>query len=266
MSQFPVFLSPKQIIKILFPKLWIEIVFRFRKERFEKELYLIPILCNKQQTAIDIGANQGIYTYCMAKHARKVISFEPNFRLRPALNRIAGSNVVVQMEALSDARRTVKMRLDPTNNGLSTIEPRNHFLAANQAVTPLTDEVITDTLDSFQLSDISVIKIDVEGHEEAVLSGARKTIYRNKPVLIVESENQHNRGAPDRVNEFLTELGYKGFFIKDRRLKELSELNVDDMQVENRTSGMPYVNNFIFVPAYEEAIIERLRVMVNSLR
>ena len=236
------------------------------KSHFEKELFLIPILCNKRQIAIDIGANQGVYTYYMAKHARKVISFEPNQRLRPALDRVAGRNVVVQTEALSDARRTVKMRLDPTNNGLSTIEPRNDFHAANQDAVHILDDVETDTLDSFQLSGISVIKIDVEGHEEAVLHGARDTIDRNKPVLIVETENQHNRGAPDRVTRFLTELGYRGFFIKDRRLNEMSKLRISDIQVENRALGIPYINNFIFVPEQNQAIIESLRIMAGSLR
>ena len=51
------------------------------------------------------------------------------------------------------------------------------------------------TLDSYNLSNIGFIKIDVEGHELDVLRGAEVTLRRDQPNLLIEIENRH---APTR--------------------------------------------------------------------
>jgi FkbM family methyltransferase len=43
------------------------------------------------------------------------------------------------------------------------------------------------TLDSLNLDNISMIKIDVENHENEVLEGAKQTILRNKPIVFIEN-------------------------------------------------------------------------------
>src|SRR5262249_56409692 len=47
-------------------------------------------------------------------------------------------------------------------------------------------EVEVRTLDSYGFTDVRVIKVDVEGGEMDVLEGARQTILRDRPALIVE--------------------------------------------------------------------------------
>jgi hypothetical protein len=42
------------------------------------------------------------------------------------------------------------------------------------------------TIDSFGFSDVSLIKIDVEGHEKAVLLGAAQTIRTQHPTIFIE--------------------------------------------------------------------------------
>jgi FkbM family methyltransferase len=256
----------KKTIKLIFPQLWVEILLRVRKQHFEKELFLAQIFCNKKQIAIDIGANQGIYTYFMAKFAKKVISFEPNIRLQPALNRIAPKNVAVQMVALSDASGRTLMKIDPTNDGVSTIEQKNHFRGTKAGADIVEMEVTTDTLDSFKLSDVSFIKIDVEGHEEAVLRGAWNTIAQNLPVLIIESENRHNEGAPVRVSEMLGKLGYQGFFIKNDQLRSFGDLEASDIDVGSLARRMQYINNFIYVPVENISSLEQISQVVRTLR
>jgi FkbM family methyltransferase len=266
MHQHRLFYIMKSTIKIIFPRIWLYILLRIRRKHFEKELFLIPQLCNKNQIAIDIGANQGIYTYCMAKHAQRVIAFEPNKAVAEALKRVATKNVVLRVVALSDVSGTTLMRIDPTNDGISTIEPNNNFAAANQNVSPMEIEVTTQTLDSFELSDISLIKIDVEGHEEAVLRGALKTIAGSLPVLIIETENQHNSGAPLRVTQMLRKLGYEGFFIKDKRLQAFADLQDHDTDVTNWDKGLCYINNFIYIPRSKRREIENIERVALALR
>jgi len=50
------------------------------------------------------------------------------------------------------------------------------------------------TLDSFDYTDIGFIKIDVEGYEYKVLLGAKETIKKYRPVLLVE-QNRGNLNA-----------------------------------------------------------------------
>jgi FkbM family methyltransferase len=69
-------------------------------------------------------------------------------------------------------------------------------------------EMITTNAEIIPLDDLAlapkVIKIDVEGFEYSVLQGARKTILKYRPFVIIEAE--HNDGS--QVIEFLKELDY----------------------------------------------------------
>jgi hypothetical protein len=77
-----------QVIKSLFPTLWIEIGLRWRRRHFEPEVFLVPLLCNKNQIAIDVGENQGIDTYYMARFTKAVVAFEPNVDLIASLKKV----------------------------------------------------------------------------------------------------------------------------------------------------------------------------------
>jgi FkbM family methyltransferase len=51
---------------------------------------------------------------------------------------------------------------------------------------------------------ISVVKIDVEGYEHSVLSGAKATLEKHKPVIIVEIGVDNL----EKVNKLLNEYNY----------------------------------------------------------
>jgi hypothetical protein len=69
------------------------------------------------------------------------------------------------------------------------------------------DKITVDTraLDSFRFEQVDYIKIDVEGHEMAVLEGARDTLGRCRPWLVVEALG----GEQEKVRAFLAALGYR---------------------------------------------------------
>ena len=59
------------------------------------------------------------------------------------------------------------------------------------------------------------LKIDVEGHELAVLQGARQTLKKHRPTILVECEARHRPDGDVRpVFEFLQSLGYGGSFFR----------------------------------------------------
>ncbi len=73
--------------------------------------------------------------------------------------------------------------------------------------------VQTKPLDEFNFKDVGLIKIDVEGAEDAVLDGAINTIKNNMPVIIIELEDRHSIGTLQRNIKKLGDIGYQSYFI-----------------------------------------------------
>ena len=71
--------------------------------------------------------------------------------------------------------------------------------------------VATSRLDDFELGDVGFVKIDVEGHELAVLQGATDLLKAQRPTLMVEIEHHAGRqGSLDEIVEFLGEHSRTG--------------------------------------------------------
>ena len=106
------------------------------------------------------------------------------------------------------------------------------------------------------VANCSFIKIDVEGHEEAVLDGASALIAQQRPVLMLELDETLNRGALARVAARYDALSYRGFFLSHGKLRPVAEF--DPARDQNETllkyarhrlpAGREYINNFVFVP------------------
>jgi FkbM family methyltransferase len=209
--------------------------------------------------AIDIGANNGTYSYVMGKHAGTVVSFEPNRDLWPRLRRLLGRSARLEAAALSDANGRVTMRIDPENTGVSTIEAENAMSCSEHPEAVVSREVEVRTLDSYGFRGVSLIKIDVEGHEESVVAGAVETLKRERPALIIESEDRHKAGAPRRLAERLGGLGYGAYYLRGGELREFATLTAEMTDAAVLERGGEYINNFIFVHKDDAGALEKMR-------
>jgi FkbM family methyltransferase len=133
-------------------------------------------------TLVDAGAHVGNHTAYLAAFVpyTTIHAFEPLPAHLPLLldNVFAYQRVLVHPVALSDHVGAVPWRPEPTNLGHSRVaEGAEH-------------EVAAVTLDSVGLQRVRLIKLDVEGHEPQVLAGAKTTLERWQPLVVIEDWEQ----------------------------------------------------------------------------
>lgn len=225
----------------------------------EPELRLLPLLCHPLRDAIDIGANEGMYTHLMRKHARQVYAFEALPVLAERLEARRYRRVTVRCCALSDRPGTGRLYTplygETAVHGLSSLQaemPQLHPACTTQAVRLV-------RLDDVYAGNAGCIKIDVEGHELAVLRGAQQTIARYRPNLLVEAEENLAPGALAAIDAMLRPLGYAGYYIHRGQLRDLGSFNAralqDPRSIAGFRPGLPrsdfpdFVSNFIFIAA-----------------
>jgi FkbM family methyltransferase len=152
----------------------------------EPELALLATLVARGGTAIDVGANQGIFAYALSELGGRVVAFEPNpdyaFFARWMLR---GRAEVVAM-ALSDKAGRATFTVPISDQGMNL-----HFAGSlkpthGQFPRYKNFDVDVRRLDDFGFNDVRFIKADVEGSEREVLDGARATIARDRPVILLE--------------------------------------------------------------------------------
>ncbi len=246
---------------------------RMRRDFGEEELHLAPPLCDKQKTSVDIGGARGDYTAHILYKSRDCLAFEPRPTEAAELKEMFGRlslPVRVEAVALSDRQGEARLRILEQDGGRSTIESDN-TLEDSDGSGRYEITVPTRQLDDYALEAVGFIKIDVEGHELAVLHGALETIRRCLPTLLIEIENRHKSNAVKEVCDLLEAIGYDGYFILDRRLISVSNFDLNVHQNPKNISGWKsgwkksgvYVNNFIFVPS---GLVPRLEAAVDKIK
>ena len=243
--------------------LWLRLWIRHQLRTGEPELRLVGHLLKDSGAMVDVGANAGIYSALALQRRRWVAAFEPVPEEATRLRRLVGTRGVVHQVALSD--RCGKAFLHVPYTGDLAVTTRSSLVADVDADLSHRDvEVNVATLDSFGLSDIAFIKIDVEGHELSVLRGAVETIVRSRPNLLVEVEESRVPGCFQAVSDLLASLDYCGFWFDGEEMKSIKNFQLAVQQVnrpkfgEKKSRG--YINNFIWLPDGQLRSAERLKV------
>lgn len=252
--------------------------YRYRWHVDPAELQFVVDSLRPGQVAADIGCHKGAYTYWMRRTvgaSGAVFAFEPQPRqvdyLREAFSAMHYDNVEIVPMAASDhcgelplyvpanSARTHEASLEFSVGSRNEI-PQPTGVALGNGVSPSpsptygTLSVKVTTLDDFFAGRSSLapnfVKIDVEGHELAVLHGARRTLEKHRPAILVECEARHRPDHDVRpVFDFLESLGYGGTFFLNRQRHPLAAFKPDMHQHhDSHSDELPagYVNNFAF--------------------
>lgn len=187
-------------------------------------------------TVIDVGAQIGYLTLEMATaqgNDVNVLSFEPEprnlDRLHHNLQLNGVKNVKVLDRAVSDIDGAIKLFMSKDNNAgtHSTI---------SDAATVSTEyiEIPCTRLDTYitehSITNIGLIKVDVEGAELEVVRGAEQLLRTHHPTLILEmcSPFQNARGfSVPQFKSMLHEWGYTPHTINDDGTLTPTPLDVD---------------------------------------
>lgn len=220
--------------------------------RAEPELRRIVDRCDPAGRALDIGAWYGPWTYWLSKQVQHVDSFEPNPTVAAALRAGAADNVTVHEVALSDRAGEADLTLHTLGTGS---EGTASIVPGVEGVESI--KVATGRVDDFEFTDVRFMKIDVEGHEQAVINGALHTITDQHPVVFVELEER--MADIDQTIELFATLGYEGRFVLDGRWTSTGDVDLGEWQQEFHrqhaaqsyigtvVAPRGYVNNVAFV-------------------
>ncbi len=141
---------------------------------------------------LDVGANNGLYSIlaCNANPQITVTAFEPYPPVLAVLrSNIAANHLAERIEikefALSDHRGEAPLYLPDQAHGLleTSCSLESDFIPSSEEIFKAKIEKLDDLAD---IKNVSVIKVDIEGHECAFLRGAQRTLRRDRPIIFAE--------------------------------------------------------------------------------
>ena len=176
-------------------------------------------------TVIDVGANAGFFTVLMSKLVGpegKVYSFEPGVNTLPSLRRNIElnklTNVTLDTQPLWCREEEVTFHLSAdTSGGNALWDPGLWIENQKTRAKPHTYTMMAKTLDSLNLTDVRLIKIDTEGADQKILEGAAVLLETVKPPFILVELNpfgSQQMGTNDEeFREYMRDFGYEAFII-----------------------------------------------------
>lgn len=174
----------------------------------EYEFGILKKFVKKNDFVIDIGSNIGRYTFKLSSLVGKkgfVYSFEPmdkSFFILSSLIYLSGKKNILPIKiAISNFTRKVKMipSSSKISNFIFDTKTESKIINRSQKNYEYNYSIKIDDLNI--LEKIKFIKIDCEGHEFEVLSGAINLIKKNNPTILVENNS-------NLVKKFLEKLNY----------------------------------------------------------
>ena len=185
----------------------------------QKETLFIHKNVRPAMRVLDIGANLGWFTVHMAKLVGPfghVTSFEPRSDLFHYLSRTVRENKFENVKlcncALGDHVGEVELQwpadgINPGGTQLNMTETISKRMLYQKTVMRVLDEEINH--------EVNFIKIDVEGAEKLVFSGAKRILTQSRPVIMSELSpdalRQVSNVGFDEYMAFFQGIGYEAY-------------------------------------------------------
>jgi FkbM family methyltransferase len=200
-------------------------------------LQAVVTLLRPGDTFLDIGANHGTFAMVAARivgPTGTVIAFEP----QPDLARLVEINLAdapvglsrVHQVALGERDREVVIWVPRDSSGSGTLT-RPSGRTTRAMPTSVRLQTLDEALDDARLTGLMVIKLDVEGHETAVLRGGARTLQSHRPAIVCEVDGALLAAAGFTVEDFRDAAARGGYSVfkgteRGAAPKPLSQLGI----------------------------------------
>lgn len=166
---------------------------------------ILEHLPNKR-TFIDVGANVGIWSFPFIGKFKHIVGYEPSKQNIECLKANVGTAIDIRTSAVADFEGTADFHQAGKNCG-------DGKLCREGVVVSVSYTVPVVKLDNENLSDVDLIKIDVQGWEFDVLKGAQNIISSQRPWVIFEVNQDI-----DECCAFMESLNYETIYTKSKRV------------------------------------------------
>jgi FkbM family methyltransferase len=166
-------------------------------------------LARADDLLFDVGANAGLYTaLACATAGCRCVAFEPHPTAAWMLERNLAVNdlrarVTVRRAAVGSAPGVARLTLDAG--------PMNHVLTSGVGQNDVEVPLTTLDAEAAELGPPSLLKIDVEGYEYAVLAGAGDALRRPELRAIVVEINRHTKRYGQSLEDVFATIRGHGF-------------------------------------------------------
>lgn len=148
--------------------------------------------------AVQAGGNIGLWPKQMATHFDIVHTFEPDaLNFECLLKNCPEDNIYAYPHGLGEKSYNAALERVSYNCGAHFIKEGNEFAIV--------------TIDSLLLKECDLIQLDIEGYELNALKGAKKTIEKFHPVIMVEDKGLSNKygSLMGDIEKWLYQFGYE---------------------------------------------------------
>ena len=208
------FIIKKRINKKMLPSnpfINFDPVFVNYSQFFIDGIYNLFFAGQRIKTAIDIGANVGLFTEWVLDRFgsdTEVISVEPNETAARAFQEIHKdkNNVRLAKYALSDkSGEFIEMLVNPDNSLISSIEGTGEGYSERQTAETIT---LMDLMEKYNMTGADLLKVDIEGAEYQMFDAVTSDDLRRFKNLLIEFHNNDGRAT-----QLIKKIREAGFYI-----------------------------------------------------
>lgn len=187
----------------------------------QRNLKCLQELCPHSRVTLDIGANVCMNSIEYAEFSDWVYAWEPFPQTAEMAQMTIDANEIENITlyncGLGSEQKQYETKAVEKNSG------QNHVLPFKKNAKATGPTIYVETLDSYGLNNVDIIKIDVEGFEMEVLQGGEQTIVKNKPIVQVEIDEKHLKKygrTPQEINDWFLERGFEPYKYNGERLPD----------------------------------------------
>ncbi len=205
-------------------------------ESYEEKWLIEAQKLVKDRVFIDVGSHIGVYPLSLYKDASFIYSFEPEEKNYKRLLHNLKINEIKNVMAMRKAvfyedRKIVKLYISNHDSGWHSLS-----IQYSDNIQKVKSVSLDNFVNQNKIKDISLIKIDVEGGEYDVIQGAKNTLKKFHPSLLIEFNKPFSMLGGHKLIEIyklIIDNHYLCFRLRNRNLIQINDLDMERIYNEN---------------------------------